>query len=58
MEQSRQEAGQRAMDSLQGLAAGPQLSERPPMANSSASNNMVGCMVILCTAACQCLPGI
>ena len=58
MEQSRQEAGQRAMDSLQGLATGAPSSERPPMANSSASNTMVNAMssypilVILALACC------
>ena len=55
MEQSRQEAGQRAMDSLQGLGAGPLLA--PSSANSSASSTLVRCRPMLDSAACLCVPG-
>lgn len=55
MEQRRQEAGQRAMDSLQGLASGHPSAEAAPMANCSSS--AVRHRASLCSALCQGLPG-
>ena len=57
MEQRRQEAGQRAMDSLQGLASGHPSSEATLMANGSPSSSVVRRQAILCTAVCQDLHG-